>query len=30
MVESARSVLNRYVPDVYLYTDVYKGDDSGK
>nr|XP_031864084.1 18S rRNA biogenesis protein RCL1 [Kwoniella shandongensis]KAA5531156.1 18S rRNA biogenesis protein RCL1 [Kwoniella shandongensis] len=30
MVEAARSVLNRYIPDIYLYTDVYKGDDSGK
>ncbi|WVQ82113.1 18S rRNA biogenesis protein RCL1 [Cryptococcus sp. DSM 104549] len=30
MVESARSILNRYIPDIYLYTDVYKGDDSGK
>ncbi|OCF75925.1 18S rRNA biogenesis protein RCL1 [Kwoniella mangroviensis CBS 8886] len=30
MVESARSILNRYIPDIYLITDVYKGDDSGK
>ena len=30
MVESARGVLNRYIPDIYLYTDVYKGDESGK
>ena len=30
MVESARSVLSRYIPDVYLYTDVYKGQESGK
>jgi RNA 3'-terminal phosphate cyclase-like protein len=30
MVESARSVLNRYSPDIYLYTDVYKGEESGK
>ncbi|KAK1927241.1 RNA-3'-phosphate cyclase [Papiliotrema laurentii] len=30
MVESARSILNRYVPDIYLYTDVYKGEESGK
>lgn len=30
MVESARSILNRYIPDIYLFTDVYKGDDSGK
>lgn len=30
MVEAARGVLNRYIPDIYLYTDVYKGEDSGK
>jgi RNA 3'-terminal phosphate cyclase-like protein len=30
IVESARSVLNRYIPDVYIYTDVYKGAESGK
>ena len=30
MVEAARSVLNRYLPDIYLYTDVYKGEESGK
>lgn len=30
MVESARSLLNRYIPDVYIYTDVYKGAESGK
>jgi len=30
MVEAARSILNRYVPDIYLYTDVYKGEESGK
>lgn len=30
MIESCRSVLNRYIPDIYLYSDVYKGDDSGK
>ena len=30
MVEAARSILNRFIPDIYLYTDVYKGDDSGK
>ncbi|PVV02196.1 hypothetical protein BB560_003356 [Smittium megazygosporum] len=29
LVESARSVLNPYTPDVYIYTDVYKGKDSG-
>jgi RNA 3'-terminal phosphate cyclase-like protein len=30
MVEASRSVLNRYIPDIYLYSDVYKGDESGK
>ncbi|KAL1929949.1 hypothetical protein VTP01DRAFT_1103 [Rhizomucor pusillus] len=30
LAESARSVLNRYIPDVYVYTDVYKGAESGK
>ncbi|KAI7864360.1 RNA-3'-phosphate cyclase [Spinellus fusiger] len=30
LVESARSVLNRYIPDIYIYTDVYKGAESGK
>ncbi|RUP43445.1 RNA 3'-terminal phosphate cyclase/enolpyruvate transferase [Jimgerdemannia flammicorona] len=30
LVDSARSVLNRYIPDVYIYTDVYKGPESGK
>ncbi|KAI7850795.1 18S rRNA biogenesis protein [Circinella umbellata] len=30
MVESARSLLNRYIPDIYIYTDVYKGAESGK
>ncbi|KAF8308556.1 18S rRNA biogenesis protein [Clavulina sp. PMI_390] len=30
MIEAARSVLNRYIPDIYLYADVYKGEDSGK
>ncbi|KAK4047788.1 hypothetical protein OIV83_005130 [Microbotryomycetes sp. JL201] len=30
LVGAARSVLNRYIPDVYVYTDVYKGEDSGK
>ncbi|KIJ34517.1 hypothetical protein M422DRAFT_263281 [Sphaerobolus stellatus SS14] len=29
MIESPRSVLNRYIPDIYLYSDVYKGEDSG-
>ncbi|SAM08615.1 hypothetical protein [Absidia glauca] len=30
LVESARSLLNQYIPDVYIYTDVYKGAESGK
>lgn len=30
MVESSRSILTRYIPDVYLYTDVYKGAESGQ
>ncbi|TFK42399.1 RNA 3'-terminal phosphate cyclase/enolpyruvate transferase [Crucibulum laeve] len=30
MIEAARSILNRYIPDIYLYSDVYKGDESGK
>lgn len=29
VVESARSILTNYIPDVYLYTDVYKGAESG-
>lgn len=29
MVEASRSVLNRYIPDIYLHSDVYKGQDSG-
>jgi RNA 3'-terminal phosphate cyclase-like protein len=30
MIEAARSVLNRYIPDIYLYSDVYKGNESGR
>ncbi|KIY72040.1 18S rRNA biogenesis protein [Cylindrobasidium torrendii FP15055 ss-10] len=30
MIEACRSVLNRYIPDIYLYSDVYKGEESGK
>lgn len=30
MMEASRSILNRYIPDIYLYSDVYKGDESGK
>ena len=29
VMDSARSVLTRYIPDVYIYTDVYKGFESG-
>lgn len=30
MIDAARGILNRYVPDLYLYSDVYKGEESGK
>lgn len=30
MMDAARSVLNRYIPDIYLFSDVYRGDESGK
>ncbi|ETW86070.1 hypothetical protein HETIRDRAFT_122241 [Heterobasidion irregulare TC 32-1] len=30
MIEASRSVLNTFIPDIYLYSDVYKGEDSGK
>ncbi|KAL1917747.1 uncharacterized protein VTP21DRAFT_3581 [Calcarisporiella thermophila] len=30
VVESARALLNRYIPDVYIFTDVYRGAESGK
>lgn len=30
MIDAARSVLNRYIPDLYLFSDVYRGDESGK
>lgn len=29
MVESARSLLNHFIPDVYIYSDVYRGAESG-
>jgi RNA 3'-terminal phosphate cyclase-like protein len=29
IVESARSLLTRYIPDVYIYSDVYRGLESG-
>lgn len=30
MVDSARAVLNNYLPDVYIYTDTVKGAEAGK
>ncbi|CAH7688237.1 RNA 3'-terminal phosphate cyclase/enolpyruvate transferase [Phakopsora pachyrhizi] len=30
LVSESRAILNRYIPDVFIYTDVYKGADSGK
>jgi len=30
MIEASRSILNRYIPDIYIYSDVYKGEESGK
>ncbi|CAG8628850.1 4509_t:CDS:2, partial [Acaulospora colombiana] len=30
MIEASRSVLNRYIPDIYIHSDVYKGEESGK
>ncbi|KAG6898336.1 hypothetical protein C0992_009011 [Termitomyces sp. T32_za158] len=30
LIEASRSILNRYIPDIYLYSDVYKGNESGK
>lgn len=30
MVEAARGVLNRYIPDLYLFADVYRGEEAGK
>ncbi|WFD29167.1 hypothetical protein MSPP1_000172 [Malassezia sp. CBS 17886] len=30
MIDAARSVLNRFIPDLYLFSDVYRGDESGK
>eukprot|EP00741_Cyanophora_paradoxa_P006305 tig00000989_g6112.t1 len=30
MVDSARALLNKFIPDVYIYTDHYKGNDSGR
>ena len=30
MVDSARSVLNQLLPDVYIYTDAVKGAEAGR
>ncbi|KAJ9071638.1 hypothetical protein DSO57_1035079 [Entomophthora muscae] len=30
VVEAARSVLNRYIPDIFIVTDAYKKNESGK
>ena len=30
MVDSARAVLNNYLPDVYIYTDTVKGAEAGR
>jgi len=30
MIDAARGVLNRYIPDLYLFSDVYRGDESGR
>ncbi|XP_028660773.2 RNA 3'-terminal phosphate cyclase-like protein [Erpetoichthys calabaricus] len=30
MVDSARSILNKFIPDIYIYTDHMKGANSGK
>lgn len=30
IVESSRSLLNKFIPDVYIYTDVYRGPESGR
>ena len=30
VMDASRSLLTRYIPDVYIYTDVYKGAESGK
>ncbi|KAG9079073.1 hypothetical protein FS749_008854 [Ceratobasidium sp. UAMH 11750] len=30
MIDASREVLNRYINDIYLVTDVYRRDDSGK
>ena len=28
--DTVRTVINRYIPDIYLFSDVYRGDESGK
>ncbi len=29
LVESCRALLNTFIPDIYIYADVYKGDEAG-
>lgn len=29
MIEAARSQLNTFIPDIYIYSDVFKGEDAG-
>lgn len=30
LIDAARGILGRYIPDLYLFADVYRGEDSGK
>lgn len=30
LIESARSMLNTFIPDIYIFSDVFKGDEAGK
>ena len=30
LVQASKSVLNRFIPDIYIYTDVFKGEEAGK
>jgi len=30
LMTAARGVLNTFIPDIYIYTDVYRGEESGK
>lgn len=29
LVESGRSILNTFIPDIYIYSDIYKGEEAG-